>query len=186
MDEKRGTAGQATDIIIRCMRFARWIPKDTNTGLEYVTFIFHYNNGYRNAPQCCVIRKLPLLFFFCTLALLYPNNSSLAGINVCRHSCASPPVLVLSLAKYTKHFASYSLTWVCVTLMLCICVFLRFVLGGYVAWDASPCFLFILEYLHLNRTLLSDSKYLLTNRLFCTVAVDMYKVVQIWPGLICV
>ena len=38
--EKYGTARQATeDNTIRCMRIACWIPKATNTHLEYVIFI---------------------------------------------------------------------------------------------------------------------------------------------------
>jgi len=39
-------------ITLRRMRIARWIPKATNTHSEYVMFLFHYNNGYINAPQC--------------------------------------------------------------------------------------------------------------------------------------
>jgi len=36
--EKHGRAGQATDDIIRRMRFACWINKATNTHSEYVIF----------------------------------------------------------------------------------------------------------------------------------------------------
>ena len=42
------------------MRIACWIPKATNTHSEYV-ILLHCNNGYTNAPQCYVIRTLPLL-----------------------------------------------------------------------------------------------------------------------------
>ena len=38
--EKYGTAGQATDHnIIRCMRFACWITKATDTHIDYVIII---------------------------------------------------------------------------------------------------------------------------------------------------
>jgi hypothetical protein len=61
--EKYGTARQATDDnIIRRMRFACWISKATDTHSECVILLlFHGNNGYANAPQCYVIRKLPVL-----------------------------------------------------------------------------------------------------------------------------
>jgi len=59
--------------------------------------------------------------------------------------------------------------------MFCSCVFIRFVHRGYVTLDAYPWFFFILEYLHVNRSLLSDSTSLLTNVLLCTVSFDMHK-----------
>jgi len=55
--EIRGTAGQATDDnIVQRMRFACCITKATDTHSEYVTLLFHGNNGHANAPQCYVIR----------------------------------------------------------------------------------------------------------------------------------
>jgi len=40
-----------------------WIAMATNTHSEYVILLFfHCNNGCRNAPQCYVICKLPVLF----------------------------------------------------------------------------------------------------------------------------
>ena len=33
------------------MRIDCWIPKATNTPLEYVTLIFHYHNGCTNTPH---------------------------------------------------------------------------------------------------------------------------------------
>jgi hypothetical protein len=44
------------------MRFVRRIPKAINTHSEYVILLFHNNNGYTNAPQCYVVRTLPVLF----------------------------------------------------------------------------------------------------------------------------
>jgi len=44
------------------VRIALWIPKATNTNLQYVILIlFHSNNGCKNAPQCYVIPTLPVL-----------------------------------------------------------------------------------------------------------------------------
>jgi hypothetical protein len=37
------------------------IPNATNAHSEYVTLIFHCDNGYANAPVYYVIRKLPVL-----------------------------------------------------------------------------------------------------------------------------
>ena len=60
--EKYGRAGQATaDKIIRRMNIACWITKATGTRSEYVILILFYgSSGYANAPQCYVIRTLPL------------------------------------------------------------------------------------------------------------------------------
>jgi len=46
------------------MRTACWKTKATNTHSEYVIFIFHYNNGCTNAPECCVIRTVYVLRVF--------------------------------------------------------------------------------------------------------------------------
>jgi len=46
------------DNIIRCICFACWITKATNTHYMYCFLIFHCNNGYANAPQCYIIRML--------------------------------------------------------------------------------------------------------------------------------
>ena len=41
------------------MRIACWIPKVTNTHLQYVILItFHYNSGYTDASQCYVIHTV--------------------------------------------------------------------------------------------------------------------------------
>ena len=56
--EKYCKAGQATDDNMR-MRFARWITKATETHAEYVILVFHCNSGWKNAPQCYVLRILP-------------------------------------------------------------------------------------------------------------------------------
>jgi hypothetical protein len=62
--EKYGRARQATDgNIIRRMRFACWVTKATDTHSEYVILLLHGNSGYANAPQCYVIRILPVLFY---------------------------------------------------------------------------------------------------------------------------
>ena len=47
------------------IRIACCITKATNAHSEYVILIvFHYKNGNTNAPQCYVIRTLPVLFSF--------------------------------------------------------------------------------------------------------------------------
>jgi len=45
---------------IWCNRIACWITKATNT-LNIHLLLFHYNNGCINAPQCYVIRTLPVM-----------------------------------------------------------------------------------------------------------------------------
>jgi hypothetical protein len=47
--------------IIRRMRIARWITKATDTYSEYVILLFSGSSCYANAPQCYVIRTLPVL-----------------------------------------------------------------------------------------------------------------------------
>jgi hypothetical protein len=61
--EKYGIAGQATGNNIKWhMHFACWLTKATDTHSEYVTLIVvHGNNGYANAPQCYIVRELPVL-----------------------------------------------------------------------------------------------------------------------------
>jgi hypothetical protein len=61
--EKYYRAGQATDDnIIRRMSIACWITKATGTRSEYVVLtFFNGSSGYANAPECYVIRTLPLL-----------------------------------------------------------------------------------------------------------------------------
>jgi hypothetical protein len=54
-----------SQMTIRHMRFACWIPKATNTHSEYVILIdFHSNNGCKNAPQYKSIHALPVLFSY--------------------------------------------------------------------------------------------------------------------------
>ena len=53
--EKYGSAEQAKDGI------ACWIPKTTNTHSQYVTLLFHINNGCTNGTQCYLIRTLSVL-----------------------------------------------------------------------------------------------------------------------------
>jgi hypothetical protein len=46
------------DNMIRRMRFASWITNSTDTLSEYAIIycFFHGNNGYANAPRCCVYK----------------------------------------------------------------------------------------------------------------------------------
>jgi hypothetical protein len=45
------------------MRIACWIPKATNTHLQYIILmLFHCSSGCTSVPQCYVIRTLPGLF----------------------------------------------------------------------------------------------------------------------------
>ena len=47
------------------MRIASWIPKATNTHLDYVIlFLFQRKSGYKHSSLCYVIRTLPFLFLF--------------------------------------------------------------------------------------------------------------------------
>ena len=44
------------------VRFVCWITKNTDARSEYVILLlFHGNGVYANAPQCYVIRTLPVL-----------------------------------------------------------------------------------------------------------------------------
>jgi len=38
-----------------------WIPVATDTPSKHLILVFHCNNGCTNAPQCYVIRTLPVL-----------------------------------------------------------------------------------------------------------------------------
>jgi len=54
-----------SQVAVRRMHFACWIPKGTNTHSECVIRIALYGNGVcTNASQCHVIGTLSLLFFF--------------------------------------------------------------------------------------------------------------------------
>jgi hypothetical protein len=55
-----------------CMRITCWTPKATNTHTQVVLYLlfFHSNNGCTNAPQCYVIRTLPVLLLVCFLPCL--------------------------------------------------------------------------------------------------------------------
>jgi hypothetical protein len=66
-------ARQATDDkIIRRVRFACWITKNTDTLSKYIILIvFPRQSGYANAPQYYVIPTLSVLFIIC----LYKNIS---------------------------------------------------------------------------------------------------------------
>ena len=60
--KKCGTADRPK-MTIRHASVASWVPKATDTRSEYVILIvFHCNNGYTNAPQCYVIRTLPVSY----------------------------------------------------------------------------------------------------------------------------
>ena len=46
-------------MIVWRMHIACWIPRDTNTHIEYAKILlFHCNNGYANALQCYVSTHL--------------------------------------------------------------------------------------------------------------------------------
>ena len=71
--KKYGTARQATDDIIKRMRFAYWITKTIRTHTHkhaeniHDLMIFHGNNGFTSAPQCYVIVHCPsyYLYYYC-------------------------------------------------------------------------------------------------------------------------
>jgi len=59
------------------MRIKCLITKATHThphNMQYL-LLFHCNNGYKNAPQCYVIRTLPVLFYNTLLIYVYDNPS---------------------------------------------------------------------------------------------------------------
>jgi hypothetical protein len=61
------------------MRIACWIPKATNTHTGCVILrVFQCNSGYVNAPQCYVIRTLPVFFILLCISFRYhpPLSSS--------------------------------------------------------------------------------------------------------------
>ena len=61
--EKHGSTGHAIyDNVIRLMRSACWITRGANTRSGYVILLFYGSNGYANAPQCCNMQTLPILF----------------------------------------------------------------------------------------------------------------------------
>ena len=61
--KKYGTARQTTEgNITRLMPFVCWITKATDTHL--IIIAFRRSTGYANAPECCIICKLPVLLTF--------------------------------------------------------------------------------------------------------------------------
>ena len=46
----------------RRRRRRRRITKATVTHSGYITFLFYGNSGYANAPECFVMRTLPVLY----------------------------------------------------------------------------------------------------------------------------
>jgi len=51
---------ERTPMTIRGMRIAWWIHTAAKTHSKYVIVLFHCNKGCKNAPQCYVIRTLPV------------------------------------------------------------------------------------------------------------------------------
>jgi hypothetical protein len=97
---KNGRARQATDDnIIRRMRFACWITKATDAHL----LLFHGNNGYTNAPQCYVIRTLPVLFssYFATEVFLFHCGTKISDFK-----------LEISSSSFSFPSTSFSAGWI--------------------------------------------------------------------------
>jgi hypothetical protein len=71
--EKYGTARKATaDTTIRCMCFACWINKATDTHSEYTIFMFfHRNRGFANAPKYDVYTYLACLVPTLSSAIMF-------------------------------------------------------------------------------------------------------------------
>ena len=79
--EKYGRAGQATfdKAPARCML----IPTARNTHSKYVhLLLFHYSNGWTNAPKCYVVRTLPVLFIIQTQCFLRGTGSIIIYIYI--------------------------------------------------------------------------------------------------------
>jgi hypothetical protein len=86
--EKCCRARQATsDNIIKRMRFRHLTTKATHMHWEYIILLFHSNGSFKNAPQCYVIRTLPVLF-----SLVAINDSCLKHFGQAREiSCRDTP-----------------------------------------------------------------------------------------------
>ena len=74
-ERERERERQGPQTIKRHMRFECWITKTTNTHSEYVyLWLFRYINSNTNAPQCYVIRRLPVFLiskFRCVLYVFF-------------------------------------------------------------------------------------------------------------------
>jgi len=71
---KYDTVGEATDdSIIRRMHIACYVTEATEIHSEHVTLncLFHGNSGYADAPDCYVVRTLPVLLLLLLLLLLF-------------------------------------------------------------------------------------------------------------------
>jgi hypothetical protein len=92
-----------TQVIIRRMRFLCWIPTATNTHSEYVLLIaLHGNHICTKAPQCYVLRTLPVLFYLIILILNLCCRIQIMQFPVIQHFWpVSPPNnFPLLLQKY--------------------------------------------------------------------------------------
>ena len=85
-------------------RIACWVPKATNTHTHTLRlcnthWFFHCSNSCTDAPQCCVVRTLPVLLELiskvwqlrpvnhCSTAVLGIEASGARTARLCHHSC---------------------------------------------------------------------------------------------------
>jgi len=68
------------------MRFVCWVTKNTDARSEYVILFFHGNGGYANAPQCYVIRTLPVfgLLYLTVIPTFVAGDPVTVLLCVCR------------------------------------------------------------------------------------------------------
>jgi len=55
---------------IRCMGFACWVSKATDTHSEYAILLLEGSSGYANARQCYVVVRCP----YCSYLKLHMTN----------------------------------------------------------------------------------------------------------------
>jgi len=80
--------------IKRRMCIACWITKATNTHAQYITLLFHSNDGYTNAPQCyvmpafaCILLYHPLAYGSQRKALVSSYDHATKGSRTIRGRC---------------------------------------------------------------------------------------------------
>jgi len=90
VEKYRGTR-QATQDNMTCPLRAGFLRLQTHThNIKYLLFV-HCNNGCTNAPQCYVIRTLPVLYPFLFFLFIIHSFSSLSDVKAKAPSKSSSP-----------------------------------------------------------------------------------------------
>jgi hypothetical protein len=99
-------------ITIWCMHIGCWIPKATNTNLEYIIIPFHGNSCWKKAPRCHFISTLIVLHINrIFISLVQKSNPLISILNKKNHItlpyCISlRPILILSFHLASGLFPS--------------------------------------------------------------------------------